>query len=118
VTYAAPMELLLEGRPFGRIETYDYDQPWAMGLLQPIDVGAHRRMIELCELMQEIESWPDAPLEEDDRRWRAALEARGLTDPDVDAYDSGPWVVRTADGELHPVWRPEFDRRGFLTWRW
>ena len=118
VNFDPPMHLFLEGKLFGKIVTYGYETPWAVGKFEAADESQLRPMIEVCELSEEIESWPDLASNEDDVRWQAALDKRGITEADLDRHSSGLWVIETQDGMRHEIFLPVFDRKGFVTWRW
>ncbi|MEZ0372737.1 MAG: hypothetical protein ACAI44_26840, partial [Candidatus Sericytochromatia bacterium] len=94
------------------------ETPWASGKFEPAETDAVRRMIEVCELSEEIENWPKSE-SADDARWQAALQARGITEADADRHLEGPWMIQTPDGTQHELPSPPvFDRQGFITWRW
>jgi hypothetical protein len=112
-----PLDLMFDGVRFGRITSYGYDQPWAMGRFEPADVEMHRRLVESCELAAEIEQWPDLAADEDERRWNEALERRGLVHGDTGRLHDGRWTIRLDAGERE-VFPAEFDRAAFVTWRW
>jgi hypothetical protein len=114
-----PMNLFLEGKLFGKIVTYGYETPWAEGKFEATNEEHLRSMIEVCELLAEIESWPDLDSrEEDDERWQAAMIRRGITEADLDRHSDGSWMIETQDGTKHEISLPVFDRKGFVTWRW
>jgi hypothetical protein len=119
VTFTAPFELLLEGRPVGTIVSYGYDQPWAMGRFDPLDAEWRQRMVAVCKHNHEVFSWPQsASRAADDARWEAALARRGITDADLALHGEGRWSLRLGDGTLYPIDFPDFDAEGFVTWRW
>ena len=114
-----PLKLFLDGTLFGKIVSYDYETPWAAGQFAAVNENHLRSLIEVCELSEEIESWPDlVSREEDDERWRAAMDRRGITEADADQHLNGPWIIETQDGTRHEIFSPVFDRKGFVTWRW
>ncbi len=114
-----PFMLFLQGELFGMIITYGYDTPWAVGRLEAVDVNHLRSMIEVCEFSAEVESWPHlVSVEEDDERWRAALDRRGITQFDLEQYSDGPWLIEMQDGTQQEIFLPLFDHKGFVTWRW
>ena len=119
MTVQTPLHLFLEGKLFGKIVTYGYETPWAVGRFEAADQHALRSMIQVCALRDDCESWPDlASREDDDARWQAALERRGITQADLDRHSSGTWTIETPDGNQHEIFLPFFDEDGFVTWRW
>lgn len=115
-----PMALFLGDNLIGQIVTYGYETPWASGKMEEADNALIQRLIALCELFDESETWSEAvSVEADNQRWEIALSERGLAQTDADHYSSEPWRIQTKDGIQHELSAlPVFDQHGFVTWRW
>lgn len=115
-----PMALFLGKMLVGHIVTYGYETPWASGQFDAIDPALLQRLIALCELFDQSETWPEVTsVEADNQRWQTALNERGLAQADADHYSSEPWQIQTNDGIQHELSTlPVFDQHGFVTWRW
>jgi hypothetical protein len=119
VNLKPPLKLFLQEQLFGTIITYGYDTPWAVGQIRAVDANRLCSMIKVCELLAEVQSWPDlVSVARDDERWQAALVSRGLTQSGLEQYSSGLWVIETQDRIKQEISLPVFDKEGFLTWRW
>lgn len=122
VDCSTPMTLCLDGQVVGQIVDYGYETPWASGRFVAAEGVPWLDWVEACELSQEIESWPELPPEafaQDQQRWAEALARRGLQEHSLMGFQQGAWSIYCNDGSEQPLAAmPDFDRQGFVTWRW
>jgi hypothetical protein len=112
------IELYHRGERIGALTRYAYETPWAGAWLVTHDQAPARRYAAICAFLSWADALPDdLPDAESDARYRQELQARGLTEADVDGFWGG-WQVRMPDGALHDVYVSDIDERGAVTWRW
>ncbi len=115
----APMELSLNDDFIGTIVTYQYATPWAEGMFEPANETQHARLIAACEFLIWVETSEDrGSVEADDKAYFAELARRGVTEADVDTLTKGRWKIMLKDGQPYSISWPQFDKEGFITWRW
>lgn len=115
-----PMALYLNQQLYGQILSYGYETPWASGLFEAADPRAGLRLIQICTFYTDLEDWPDldCPAAED-QRWENTLIEYGLTQADLDFYNTATWLIQAADLQEYTLPAPPvFDAQGFMTWRW
>ena len=119
MTYAPPLRLLRDGRPFGTVVSYGYEAPWASGRVVADDPGDHARQIAVAAFLRWVEALPDdLPDAEADARYERELASRGLDEDDLGRWSAADWTIVAADGGRHPAHALSFDEAGFVTWRW
>lgn len=116
------MMLYLNDILLGALSDYGYETPWATARLTPADAELHRRLCAASQFLSvDIEEdWGEQTSEESDREYERRLQGYGITEADVEAFQSGQWEVRNP-GSSHlqgPIVVSECDERGWVTWRW
>ena len=115
-----PMALYLNQQLYGRILSYGYETPWASGRFEASDPRVGLRLIQICHFYAQVEDWTelDFPAAEE-QRWQTALIEYGLSQSDLDLYNSAIWLIQAADLQEYTLPAPPvFDAQGFMTWRW
>lgn len=112
------MQLLRDGVLFGTLSGYQYETPWAIAHITPVDAEAWAR---LCRASK-VDALDPKELPDDELEYDRFLASHGVTQEDLKTLGSGGWSIvnpsSTPRDARGPIDIYECNDEGWVRWRW
>jgi len=109
------MQLHLDGILFGTLSDHEYETPWAIARITPVDAEA---WAGLCRASK-LDALDPKELPDDDDEYDRLLAKLGVTKTDVARFGSGGWtIVNPGSPRSGPIDLYECSDDGWIRWRW